>query len=66
VSAAQSRRNPPPIPTPKQEAPRAALEAKWMPLDWPWKLPTSSIKNYFGEEIGTTFLFTPAVSPPRQ
>lgn len=35
------------------EAAKETLEAKWMPLDWPWNLPLEDIKNYFGEVCQT-------------
>jgi len=33
------------------------LEKAWIPLDWPWNLPTDLIKEYFGEEMGFYFKF---------
>jgi hypothetical protein len=35
-------------------AAKDALEANWMPLDWPSKLPVEEIKEYFGEEVRST------------
>jgi len=40
----------------------AALEKRWMPLDWPWKLPLDDIADYFGEELGMYFGFLGHIS----
>lgn len=38
-------------------APLKALEDKWMPLDWPWRVPCDDIMEYFGKEVAFYFAF---------
>jgi hypothetical protein len=36
---------------------KAKLERRWLPLDWPWNMPSFEIKEYLGEELAFYFAF---------